>query len=203
MGLTDIFTVDYRKVKEAYNVLQGETKKGVQKGGEGNETSALKAIIVTALSATVHAMDKHLHKFVDGSLGKGESGETANGRKQAFETLIEKQASDLLANFSKLLDDRHKDKGLLHSPDKQIFKKRAEKLIEKILPKFFLNFCRELDKLRRKMFSGRDVRPQDTLENVAKQVLNDMNVVLGRNVAARAKRALTGAVVGTVRSPAL
>ena len=197
MGITDIRSADYTKIKRAYNILQEQITKGIPKGKGGDENSAFKDHIVTALTATVHAMDKHLHKFVDGStLNTDDKG--ADARETEFKKMIASKAEALLEEFNKKLNERHSDKGLLHSPDKQVFKRRTEKLIEQIVPNFFLNLCRELDKFWRKLVKDKTVvvRPQDKLETLAREVLDDMNVKLERNRSAVAKKALTTALSG-------
>jgi len=186
MGLTDIFTVDYDKVKRAYNTLQTFFKNGV------DNDAALKTKVGTALEDVIFSMDKGLKKYVDGTAHTSEKDSAASTRKSQFEDLLAAKKDELAKIFDDLLEAKKADKGLRHNPDKQIFKERKEKLIEKLLPKFFKNLCRALDKFKRKLFKDKDkvMRPQDKLEEAAKKVIEEINVQLGRNISARAKKQL-------------
>ena len=195
MGLTDIFstyifTTNYKDVKAAYETLRKYVKHGVLRGDEADPDKNFKEKITTALVDTVKAIDIELWKRVNGStLGEKDTHEAATARRVQFDNLIKAQAEALLQEYNKLLNARSAKEGLLHQPDQKVFKKRKTKIIEHILPRFFKNFCRELNTFIRTVF-GMKTRTHETLVDFARVVVKETNSNLKRDVSAQAKKVL-------------
>jgi hypothetical protein len=212
MGLTDIFIVKYKDVKKAYNTLFDHLSKPA-------DTVELRdQAIERALRETIEAMDKGIKRLMMDnetqiSYQDPNTEATVTGTpKKYYDKLFKKMSDELKNAFYARLEDAYAQRDPRLAAVKTPFKERKQGivvgLVAEILPNFFKNLCRQLDKLKRHCL-GKPLKPEYKLEEIAEKMVKEMNKTMRRDIGSLARKRLIeaasaagSAAAGLVRTAA-